>query len=195
MPRILVLDVDGVIVHGHPEGGRWDRHLERDLGLAPALLQERFFKPHWQRIAIGQADTLAVLQSVWPSLRTAATPHQLLDYWLAADSAIDAAVIAAVDAWTGQGNLAFLATVQEHRRAAHLMNALGLARHFSAMFYSADLGAAKPDRTFFERAQARLPAGDVIFLDDRPDNVEAAATVGWRAHRYRSIEDLRAALT
>ena len=110
---------------------------------------------------------------------------------------IDGDVLAIVEAWRGQGRPAFLATVQEHHRARHLMQDLGLAAHFDATLYSADLGAAKPDRVFYAAAQSRLPSadpGDVIFLDDHLANVEAAGAFGWRAHHYRAIADLHAAL-
>ncbi len=51
---VLVLDCDGVVVRGHREGGRWDKHLARDLGIDAAALQERFFKPHWRAISLGE---------------------------------------------------------------------------------------------------------------------------------------------
>jgi putative hydrolase of the HAD superfamily len=194
---VLVLDLDGVVVRGHAEGGRWDMHLERDLGISIAALQEHFFAPHWQRIATGDAEILEVLHAVWWRLGTAVEPQQLLDYWFAADSLIDSDVLAAVDAWRETGRPAFLATVQEHRRARYLMETLGLARHFDAILYSADLGAAKPEPRFFERAHARLPAvapADVIFLDDHLPNVEAAKGFGWRARHYATVADLHAAI-
>ena len=110
---------------------------------------------------------------------------------------IDRELLDTVDAWRGKGRPAFLATVQEHRRARYLMETLGLSRHFDAMLYSAELGAAKPDRRFFERAHARLPAAspdDVIFLDAYMPNVEAANAFGWRARHYAAVADLHTAL-
>ncbi|MCC6920174.1 MAG: HAD-IA family hydrolase [Alphaproteobacteria bacterium] len=197
MPRILVLDLDGVVVRGHPGGGRWDKHLERDLGIPPDRLQAHFFKPHWPRIVTGTVDMMEVLHAVWPALGAPAAPEDLVAYWFAADSRIDPDVLAAVAAWRGAGRRAFLATVQEHRRARYLMHDLNLVAHFDAMLYSADLGAAKPDPAFYTRAQARLPAaspGEVIFLDDQSANVEAARAFGWRARPYTAIADLHAAL-
>jgi putative hydrolase of the HAD superfamily len=192
---VLLLDCDGVVVHGHPDGGRWDKNLERDLGIRADLVQARFFKPHFRKIVLGEADLFAVLERMWPDLETAATPRAFVDYWFAMDSRIDPDVIARVDAWRAMGRKAYLATVQEHHRARHLMNALGLARHFDGIHYAAALGAAKPDRVFYERTQALLPPGEVIFLDDALANVEAAAVFGWRAHHFRSADDLRAALS
>ena len=194
---VLVLDLDGVVVRGHPEGGRWDKHIERDLGLKPDILQNRFFRPHFQKIVTGQADLLETLERIWPELECPATPRALIDYWFAADSALDADVLAQVDAWRARWRKAYLGTVQEHHRARYLMQTLGLARHFDDILYAAALGAAKPDPLFYERAQARLrvssPA-DVLFFDDFVKNVDAAKQFGWRAWHFKEAADLRAGL-
>jgi putative hydrolase of the HAD superfamily len=193
---VLLLDCDGVVVHGHPEGGRWDKHLERDLGLRADLVQTRFFKPHFRKIVVGEADLFDVLNAVWPELETAATPRAFVDYWFAMDSRIDPDVIAAVDAFRASGGKAYLATVQEHHRARYLMNDLRLADHFDGIHYAAALGAAKPEPAFYERTQAKLDCApqDVLFLDDAIRNVEAATAFGWRAHHFTRAADLRAAL-
>ena len=195
--RLLVLDLDGVVVRGHPEGGRWDKHIARDLGIDPARLQERFFRAHFRKIVTGEADLYDVLDGMWHEMECATPARTFVDYWFASDSDLDPDVMAQVAAWRARGGKAHLATVQEHHRAKYLMETLGLAQHFDAMHYAAALGAAKPDRLFYERAQARLPVAspdDVIFLDDSVKNVEAANAFGWRARHFANADDLRAAL-
>jgi putative hydrolase of the HAD superfamily len=194
---VLVLDVDGVVVLGNPQGGRWDRWLARDLGIAPETLQAQFFRRHWRAIALGEADMLQVLDEIWHELACATSARRFVDYWFAQDSLLNHALLAQVDAWRGQGNKAFLATVQEHHRAEYLWQTLGLQHHFDAMHYSAALGAAKPDLVFYERVQAKLPVaapGEVMFLDDSLRNVEAAMQFGWRARQYTGVGDLVTAL-
>lgn len=195
---VLVLDCDGVVVRGHAEGGRWDKNLERDLGLAPQKLQTHFFQPHWKTISLGEAPMMDVLERIWPQLGCAETPETLVDYWFANDATLDEDVLAQVDAWRDAGGKAYLGTVQEHNRAAYLWDTLGLSRHFDAIHYSAALGAWKPDAAFFERLHAQLPVtapGDVIFLDDVIRNVDAAKAFGWQAHHFTSAEDLRRVLS
>ena len=194
---VLVLDVDGVVVLGHPDGGRWDRDLLRDLGVAPEELQARFFHRHWPAIVVGQADMLTVLESVWAELQCPLSPRALVDYWFARDSRLNHDLLAEVDRWRAGGNQAYLATVQEHHRARYLWERLELRRHFDAMHYSAALGAAKPDAAFFERFHVNLPVQsrqDVVFLDDAIRNVEAADAFGWRARQFTAVDDVRAAL-
>jgi putative hydrolase of the HAD superfamily len=67
---------------------------------------------------------------------------------------------------------------------------------FDPLLFSCRLGAAKPDRAAFQAAldELRAPARDVLFVDDRDDNVEAAIAAGLQAIRFTSPEDLRSGL-
>lgn len=65
-----------------------------------------------------------------------------------------------------------------------------------AVYASYDLGVRKPDPAFFERlidAESVAPQ-DVLFVDDRERNVEAAREVGLRAVRFTDEASLRADL-
>lgn len=195
---VLVLDCDGVVLSGHPEGGRWDKHLARDFGVEPEILQTEFFRRHWRHIEIGEADLFEVLGQVWPQLGGRGDVCAMVDYWFVNGAAKDGEVLAQVDAWRAGGGKAYLGTTQEHHRARYIWETVGLKNHFDGMLYSADLGAKKPDAEYYARAHVRLPAasrGDVLFLDDLLGNVEAANAFGWRAHHFRNAEDLRAALS
>ena len=194
---ILVLDLDGVVLTGHAEGGRWDKYLERDLGIASSALQEKFFKPYWRAIMLGRLDLFDGLRSCLPSLDCRASPDEFVKYWFAHDCTIDAAVLDTVRDWRGRTGRCVLATNQEHHRARYLWNDRGLSENFDAMHYSAELGVEKPEVEFFRLVQERLDAetaNDVIFLDDAPANVIAAAKFGWRAQHYKTVEDLKIAI-
>ena len=195
---VLVLDCDGVVLSGHPEGGRWDKHLKRDFGVEPERLQSLFFRRHWGRVEIGEADLFDMLDRVWPELGSPGDPRALVDYWFASGAAKDAAVLAQVDVWRAAGGKAFLGTTQEHHRAKYIWETVGLKNHFDGLLYSAELGAKKPDAEYYARAHARLPVAsrdEVVFLDDLIGNVDAANAFGWRAYHFRSASDLRRALS
>lgn len=63
---------------------------------------------------------------------------------------------------------------------------------FEHLLVSSRLGLTKPDPALFVRALDVLGAepGDVTFVDDRPENVEAAAVLGINAIRYAGVDDL-----
>lgn len=81
------------------------------------------------------------------------------------------------------GTAVSLASNQQLERARYMSQALGYEKAFDACFYSCHLGYAKLDPAYF-RAILRAsgtPAGEVLFLDDRPANVEAARSTGMQA--------------
>ncbi|GHJ41977.1 HAD family phosphatase [Streptomyces sp. TS71-3] len=60
------------------------------------------------------------------------------------------------------------------------------APYVSDWFFSAELRLAKPDAAIYRHVTDRLglPAADVLFVDDRQVNVDAALGTGWSAHRW-----------
>ena len=53
--KVLMMDVDGVLVSGRPSDGRHlFAELEADLGLSPDRLREAFFTPFWEAIVTGR---------------------------------------------------------------------------------------------------------------------------------------------
>lgn len=57
---------------------------------------------------------------------------------------------------------------------------------FSGVMFSGDEGMVKPDHRLYERLMARygLKPGECFFVEDREDNLQAAAALGWRVHRF-----------
>jgi len=194
---ILVLDFDGVVQTGHAEGGRWDKHLLRDLGIAPHALQEFFFKPFWRGLLVGDGDLYEVLSKMWQKLACEATPRAFIEYWFSKDWTLNRELLDAVARLRVVGHSVSLATNQEHHRARYLWDVRRLSNHFDAMNYSAALGAMKPELAFFDRARERLPvtaAHQIVFLDDSQEYVDGASVAGWNARLYRGIEDLNATI-
>ncbi len=79
---------------------------------------------------------------------------------------------------------------------AQAVSALPVAAHFEHLMFSCYLKLAKPDPECFRAALAVLRAepADVIFLDDRPDNVAGAAALGIRSAQFTDAAAARADL-
>jgi putative hydrolase of the HAD superfamily len=69
---------------------------------------------------------------------------------------------------------------------ARAVQDLPLADHFEYLVFSCALRSAKPDPEGFRATLALLDAGpgDVVFLDDRADNVAGAAALGIRSVQF-----------
>ncbi|WP_055480191.1 HAD family hydrolase [Sphaerimonospora mesophila] len=76
------------------------------------------------------------------------------------------------------------------------LDALGLTHFFDEVVSSARVGVVKPDRRIYEIAAERAGAEPrrCLFVDDRAENVEAAAGLGMTGVLYREVSDLHAAL-
>lgn len=70
----------------------------------------------------------------------------------------------------------------------------GLADEFDHVFASSELGSVKPNREIFQKVFRHLEASpaEVVFVDDRVDNVKAARDYGIRwAFQFKSIGQLK----
>lgn len=182
--KALMVDVDGVLVDGRPEDGRhWQASLEEDLGFTSDALHEHFFAPCWENIVLGRAGLMEHLATALQKIAPHVRPAQLVSYWFQMDSRLAAPLLAELSLVRAAGVRVYLATNQEHLRAAWLMEKLGLAEHVDGIFYSARLGAKKPDMEFFARVQAAvgLCGEELLLIDDSRPNIEAARKAGWQA--------------
>ena len=75
----------------------------------------------------------------------------------------------------------------------HRIAKFGLDGLFSAFLSSCWLGVRKPSRVIFERALAiaGAEAADVLFVDDRQQNLVPAAAAGWETHHFVDAAGLR----
>jgi FMN phosphatase YigB (HAD superfamily) len=64
---------------------------------------------------------------------------------------------------------------------------------FERRFYSCHLGVKKPSPEYFDviQREAALPPDAMLFVDDRPENVEGARQCGWSAELCTGAADLQ----
>lgn len=75
-------------------------------------------------------------------------------------------------------------TFERTRQGLPFLNA------FDRSYISGRLGVNKPDPRIYEivEADCGLPPGDLLFTDDRADNIAAAAARGWQTHLFTGPE-------
>jgi len=182
--KALMVDVDGVVVDGRPEDGRhWQTSVEEDLGFAPEALHEQFFAPYWESIILGRAGLMEHLLTALQKIAPHVSPVEFVSYWFEKDSRLVTPLLQELSWVRAAGIRVYLATNQEHLRAAYLMDKLGLAEHVDRIFYSARLGVKKPDLEFFAKVQAAvgLRGEELMLIDDSRQNIEAALKAEWHA--------------
>jgi putative hydrolase of the HAD superfamily len=87
--------------------------------------------------------------------------------------------------------VALLSNIDE--RLSKLIRDFGLYEPFEPCLLSCEIGIEKPDLKAYELLLKRLnlPAKNVVFIDDRPENVEAAKKIGLDAILFESEQQLR----
>jgi len=73
-----------------------------------------------------------------------------------------------------------------------VLNELGILKDFEFQFLSHKIGFAKPNKRIFEYVIRKIPfkKNEIIFIDDKPSNVEAAKILGINAIQYSNVKQL-----
>lgn len=87
--------------------------------------------------------------------------------------------------------VALLSNIDE--RLSKLIRDFGLYEPFNPCLLSCEIGIEKPDLKAYELllTKLNLQAKEVVFVDDRPENIESAKTIGLDAILFESEQQLR----
>ncbi|HEX5529359.1 MAG TPA: HAD-IA family hydrolase [Methylomirabilota bacterium] len=192
-PAGLILDYGNVL--SRAQDPTWLDAAARRLGADATA----FRAAYWQHRHAYDADLPAA--AYWRRVVAGARPAAALDpsdlAWLIASDVASWSVYHE-EVWAlaarfraAGGRTAFLSSsgpeVMARVRADH-----SLETRFDAVVISCEVGLAKPDPRIFRLCLERLglSAGAALFVDDRADNVQAAAGVGLRTLRFEGPDAL-----
>lgn len=199
LTRALFFDVDGVLVdgyHSNPARVRaWDKDMLSEIGVDPERLRQEFtFDVFVKKVIIGQMGFVEALDRYLPSIGYKKGGMAFAHYWLEKDSVLNIPVVEIARKLKATGDCRlYIATNQEHLRAMWLWGKLGLGEIFDDIFYSARLGARKPEEKFFEHVSRSIgeQTEAPLFFDDTPKVIDAARAHGWEAVLFDTVEDCR----
>lgn len=181
--RAVLFDCDGVLQR---PANAWTREIGAATGLAGDSLTSFLadVSAAEQFVLNGSQPFAGPLAGVVERWGLPVRADDLLHVWQ--HLVVEPRMLDAVRALREHGLTCAIATNQHRERAAYMRRELGYEQLFDAMFVSAELGAAKPDPTFFRHVVERLglPAGQVLFVDDVAANVESARSVGLVAEHF-----------
>ena len=194
-PAALVLDCDGVLRH-------WDvdatRAAEEALGLEPGTVGAVALEPE----LLLRASTGDLTAEAWAEEigRAVAAEHgvdasSVARLWIDAPWSVDEDVAELVRAARAAG----VPTACFSNATTHLedhLAAAGVDDAFDTIVNSSRLGLAKPEAAFYAAAceQAGVRPDEVLFVDDRVENVVGALEAGVGAVRFQGVDRLRAVL-
>lgn len=192
----IFFDVDGVLMNNiHMERGwidRWDKDIEKDLGLDPAKFQE-IFKSWFPKAQLGHLDFEEEMQRWLKANDYDLKAWQIINYWNEKDTNLNEDLWPSIRALSQRPDVSlFVATNQTHARALYLWET-SFKSHFKKIFYSAALGCFKTDAAFYQKIEEELridPHSEtVLFFDDDKRNVKASSERGWQAVYFDTAQD------
>jgi len=80
--------------------------------------------------------------------------------------------------------------------AAHVRNNFSWLRHIDHQVLSCEVRSVKPDPVIYRHALSLLevPPSEVLFVDDREENIQAASSAGIRGILFQSVSQFRVEL-
>ncbi len=182
--RTVFFDADGVLQHA---AGDWADGFARCLG-DPEPQRQRQFTEEILAIEASYLSRMGNAEATLRSLLARWNRGDCYEQIVAVMTAIhlQSDVLDIATALRRRGLTCFVASNQQPLRARFMSEQLGFATHFDGELYSCNLGFAKPDRRYFERALSTSGAekATTLFIDDRAENVAAALDVGLQALQF-----------
>jgi epoxide hydrolase-like predicted phosphatase len=177
--RAVVLDVGGVVASYVP-GTNVNAAWEKRLGLAPGSITKRVWNlPSQVAAELGVISVEEFWREVAAALKLADRDAENFyeDCWTS--NYLDDRVAAWVRSLRPRYRVASLSNGWSDGRR-QCIERFGLDQLVDLMVFSAEEGVAKPDPEIYRRTLERLEVEPVeaLFIDDRMDNVEAAASLG-----------------
>jgi HAD superfamily hydrolase (TIGR01509 family) len=182
----LLFDLGGVLVDVNQD--RIFEGLAQYLPESPRELKARLLSAPalWEPFVVEEFSPQRLTQEVNGILKSDLTEAQVVAAFnaeLGATIETTAALLPSLKRRAQVGCLSNTNSIHWDR----LLKVYEFMGHFDRRFASQILGSAKPDRTIYETVIDLLGArpDQVLFFDDKPENVATARKLGWHARVYR----------
>ncbi|MDW4498299.1 HAD family phosphatase [Sulfitobacter sp. D35] len=184
-PKAVVFDIGNVLIEWQPE-----RFYDAEIGEERRRAMFSAVDLHGMNDAVDRGghftDTIYATADANPDWR--AEIRLWHDRWIELASPVIEHSVRLMKALQARGVPVFSLTnfgIQSYDLAAGYYPFL---REFDRDFISGHMGVIKPDPAIFERLEADsgLAASELIFTDDRADNIAAAHLRGWKTHHFTS---------
>ncbi|WP_448590614.1 HAD family hydrolase [Thermoflexus hugenholtzii] len=189
MRRAVIVDFGGVLVRTEDLSPR--EQLARELGMSREALEALLFASDLSlRAQRGELPEPAFWQAVGERLGITDPQalHRLRERFFAGDR-LNEPLVEALRRWKGRIPLGLISNAWSGLR--EVLRRLGLLALFDVVVISAEVGLLKPDPRIYRCALEGLglPPEATAFLDDLPENVQAARALGMHGILFRDPEE------
>lgn len=193
--KVILSDLDGVIRH-YPDYHSVEIENEFEIPsgkLLPVAFQKKLLEPvvtgqisdeEWRRLTAIELSQLIPLEQA----------KKAVQKWSAFPGKLDENVMNLLVSYKTQSQLMLL-TNGTNKLVPDLITH-NILNHFDQIFNASSIGFAKPDMKCFIHVidKIGLEPSEILFIDDRSENVEAAQGLGMQGHHFKSYVDLKSFL-
>jgi putative hydrolase of the HAD superfamily len=192
----LLFDLGGIVV---PESGKLlNDEMAAYLKISPLQLSG-FTLKYQRRLTMGTLSLLEMYSDIVGELPIPCSPETLLEHHLAfyrrVSTQHNPEVVGIIELLKKSYGLACLTNTEPE--IADICRGTGLFDYFHKAFLSIELGMQKPDHEIFEKVAEEIGCApeEILFVDDKQENVKAAKEVGMQGLLFSDVEHLRKELS
>lgn len=126
---------------------------------------------------------------------------KILDYWHEWDNWLDEKILSIISKLRTKWYKIYLWTNQANTRTHYMINKINIWMYFDKIITSCNIKATKPEKEFFRKTfdiinkwQKKFKKEQIIFFDDKEENIESWNEFWFESYLYKSIEDLKSVL-
>lgn len=184
MPKEILLDADGLLVHR-------TKYFSQRLAEKQGLDMERdvmpFIKGPMREAQLGKVKIIDILPDWLPLWNWQGSSEDLMRFWMEGEREIDLEILEVVRGLRKNGHKVYVVSDNEENRAEDLMEFVGLSQHVDGAFFSCFLGFTKSSPEFFNKVgeQIGVDLDEIYYWDDDAKNVEVAKSMGIKAFLFQ----------
>lgn len=185
----VIFDIGGVLLKPEPSHDP-DLTWESRLGLPEGGLKHIISRSGWNRAAtLGQLSAHELWQKVGERLNLNSEQVQAIENDFRPDDEINTELVKFIQSLRPHYTIAAISNAWSDTREA-LTRLYHLDKIVDTMFFSYEVGVAKPDSRIYQLAISRLKIypEETIFVDDKSANVDTARLIGMRGIWYKNNE-------
>lgn len=190
MLKAIVFDLGGVIFSSNATSYEGREKLARQIGIEPSKLQEFWFERR-EQIIIGKISEDGFFGELISTHQLPISLQEIKD--IIRDSDVINQEMLTILAGLKNHFQLFALTNDVKEWIEYRINKFNLKKYFEMILSSSEIGLAKPDPKIYNYLfqKTDLNAKDIIFVDDRIENVNAAESLGIKSFHFTNAKEFK----
>ncbi len=179
--KIYMFDADGVVIQSQMFSYKFSQEFNINISEL-----DNFFQTDFQDCLVGKSDLKIVITPWLKKWNWSKSVDEFLDYWFKAEHILNFDLIENIRELRNLDRKCVLATNQEKYRLEYMKKEMGFETIFDKIYSSNLIGLKKPAIEYYKYILDNLNENpsNIIFYDDRQENIESAKLLGINSILY-----------